>query len=245
MDRTLTIDARFEGPSDAGNGGYTGGLLAAELGAPAAAVRIHRPIPLGRALSVREHEGGLRLLDADAVIAEARVDALDVEPPEPPSLAEARDASTRFRGHGFHPFPRCFVCGPGREPGDGLRIFPGPVADRPLVAAPWQPDASHAGGGERVRPEFLWAALDCPGAFASPQPKRNVVVLGELRGTLHGEVGVGERCVVVGWHLRHQGRKRLTATALYGESGACRGLTVATWIEIPRERAGSGGSARG
>ena len=33
-----------------------------------------------------------------------------------------------------HRYPTCFVCGPERAQGDGLRIFTGPVEDKSLVA---------------------------------------------------------------------------------------------------------------
>ena len=66
-------------------------------------------------------------------------------------------------------FPDCFVCGMNRRPGDGLRIFPGPVAGLALWAAPWTPDPSVAGPDGRVRPEVVWAALDCPSGIAAAE----------------------------------------------------------------------------
>ena len=50
----------------------------------------------------------------------------DVEPVGPD---EARAAEASYAGLTSHPFPTCFACGPGRAEGDGLRIFPGRVAD--------------------------------------------------------------------------------------------------------------------
>ena len=38
MHQTVTIPARFNGPPDSGNGGYTAGVLAAALGASPAEV---------------------------------------------------------------------------------------------------------------------------------------------------------------------------------------------------------------
>jgi hypothetical protein len=58
-------------------------------------------------------------------------------------------------------------CGPARRPGDGLRILPGPVARRPLWAAPWTPDPSVDSAGGTVRPEVVWAARDCPSGLAA------------------------------------------------------------------------------
>jgi hypothetical protein len=60
------------------------------------------------------------------------------------------------------------------------------------------------------------------------------VLLGELQVELSGEVSAGERCVLVAWQLAHEGRKRRTATALFGEAGDCRGIALGTWLEVVR-----------
>jgi hypothetical protein len=125
------------------------------------------------------------------------------------------------------------VCGPERAAGDGLRIFPGKIPGTPLVACSWIPDASLADGTSAVRPEFLWSALDCPGAFSFEAADGTSMLLGELAASLRGPVSVGERCIVVGWELARDGRRHFTGTALYSESGECRGLARATWFEAP------------
>lgn len=112
-----------------------------------------------------------------------------------------------------------------------MRVFPGPIPGDDRVACPWIPDASLANDG-RVAPEFLWAALDCPGGFAFPAPDGASVLLGELRARLLGEVAVGERCTLVSRQLAHERRKHTTATSLYGEDGTCRGQSVGIWIEV-------------
>jgi hypothetical protein len=113
-----------------------------------------------------------------------------------------------------------------------LRIFPGPTDGGDLVACPWVPDASLGSADGTVSPEFLWAALDCPGAFSFPAPEQGQVLLGELAVSLLGDVVVDEPCVLVGRQLAHQGRKHRTATALFGADGACRGIGLATWFEV-------------
>ena len=228
---TLLIARRFHGPPESGNGGYVCGLLAQFIDG-AAAVRLRVPPPLSTNLEVRRAEGSVTLFDDDALIAEARSARVEIAPIEPPSYEEADAASRQFRGFGSHWFPSCFVCGPHRNPGDGLRIFPGPVEGRDLVASPWIPDSSLASVKDVVAPEFLWAALDCPGAFSFVEPTQGVVLLGELKVALMGEISVGERCVVVAWELSHQGRRHHTATALFGEAGACRGIGLGTWFEV-------------
>lgn len=128
------------------------------------------------------------------------------------------------------------MCGPARAPGDGLRIFPGPVAGRDLVAAPWTPDASLADGRGAVRPEFLWAALDCPGGWAAIVADGGgaPMLLGELAAHVLGAVRPGEPCVVMGWALGGEGRKRLAGAALLGADGAARAVAHATWVTIAR-----------
>src|SRR5205814_4453606 len=82
-----------------------------------------------------------------------------------------------------HPFPTCFVCGPQRDVGDGLRILVARLDGQDLSADLWVPDAGLAGPDGTVRPEFVWAALDCPsgiGAFGDEPADGPPVLLGRL-----------------------------------------------------------------
>jgi hypothetical protein len=178
-------------------------------------------------------DAGLELKAGDTLLAQGRRAEPTLELPEPPTFAAAERASQTFRAYDDHPLPRCFVCGIDRAPGDGLRIFPGPVKGRPLVAAPWVPERSLATEEGEVRPEFLWSALDCPGAFTFPQIERGVVLCGELAVSLTGRVIAGQRHVVTGWELGREGRKHFTGTAIFSEAGACCGYARAIWIEVP------------
>jgi len=108
------------------------------------------------------------------------------------------------------------------------------VPARNLVAAPWIPDASLAGDDGKVLPEFCWSALDCPGAFSFDAPAGTPKLLGEFAAALTGSVAAGERCVVLGWEISSDGRKHYTGTALYSESGECRGLARATWFQMAK-----------
>lgn len=231
---TIRIDERFCGPPNSGNGGYVCGCLAKHMNGDATAVRLSLPPPLATTMEVRDSETGIALHDGEVVVAQARPAELSLEAPVPPSFDEALAASRSFPGFSVHPFPSCFVCGPERAAGDGLCIFPGPIDGGHRVAGPWIPDPSLASANGTVAPEFLWAALDCPGAFSFQTPAQGAMVLGELQVKLLGEVAAGERCVVVAWELSHQGRKHQTATALFGESGSCRGLGLGLWIELAR-----------
>ena len=137
----VTIDARFCGPPDSANGGYACGLVAGAVDAPVIEVTLHLPPPLELDLSVDSTADGARLLANGKLIAEAwPLRDLAVGVPQPVGLREAEEASERSPLHHSHPFPTCFVCGPKRQAGDGLRIIPGPVEGRELVASPWTPD---------------------------------------------------------------------------------------------------------
>jgi hypothetical protein len=230
-DRTIRIEKRFCGPPESGNGGYVCGRLAAFIKG-AAVVRLEVPPPLDTELQVKEAGTGVELLRGATVVGRARPAVLSLDIPAAPSLAEAEAATKSYRGFRSHPFPTCFVCGPQREPGDGLRIFAGPLGGKG-VASPWMPDASLCDTSGKVKPEFLWSALDCPGAFSFEAPDGTPLLLGELAVSLRGTVAVGERCVVLGWELARDGRRHFTGTALFSESGECKGLARATWFEAP------------
>lgn len=232
MTDTITIARRFEGPPACGNGGYVSGRLASLLEGDVA-VRLRAPTPLEVPLEVRTTDNGCVLAHGETVIAEAGSTNLDIEVPEPPTYSEAERAMHSFRAYHDHPLPRCFVCGIDRPPGDGLRIFPGPLAGCDLVACPWVPDASLSDPDGVVRAEFLWSALDCPGAFTFPQIEKGVVLAGELAATMLHPVPAGERYIVAGWEIGREGRKHFTGTAIFSESGECCALARAVWIEVP------------
>jgi len=226
----LTVAPRFNGPPDSGHGGYVSGLVAGLFDGPVR-VRLHRPPPLGRGLAVRRQGEGVTVVDGDAVIATGAPAAIDVAPPGAVGFGEAEAAARGYPGFRDHAFPGCFACGPARAAGDGLRIFPGPVPGRDLVAGPWVPDGSLVDPRGDVRPEFLWAALDCPSGWAAIIAGAGVpTLLGELTAHLLAPVRVGERCVVMGWALGGEGRKRLAGAAILGEDGTPRAVAHATWI---------------
>ena len=217
---SLTIEARFQGPDESANGGYTCGRIAALLGGDAE-VTLRSPPPLERALAVDRTGDALRVLDDENLVAEAAPATVELDLPEPPSWDEGEAASARYPGFEEHAFPRCFVCGPDRQQGDGLRVFAGPLGDG-RFAATWQPT--------EVRPELVWAALDCPGAIAVGFPDRGETLLGRFAVHIDDLPTVGERCVVLAWPLGEEGRKLYAATALYGEDARPLAKGRATWI---------------
>ncbi|HXK16573.1 MAG TPA: hypothetical protein VNG33_02120 [Polyangiaceae bacterium] len=225
----MLIAQRFCGPPDSANGGYTAGLLAKNLQG-AVEVTLRRPPPLERELSLLVAEERARLCDGDLLIAEARRAAVELEPPPAPSFERAQALSKNYIGHTRHHFPSCFVCGPARAPGDGLRIFPGAERAGDPVAAPWLPDSSVADADGAVRQELLWAALDCIGYFAIATPDYPIALLGRMTGEIFGRVNAGARCVVVGFPLAREGRKLHAGTAIYDDDGKPLGVARQTWI---------------
>ncbi|HEY6961397.1 MAG TPA: hypothetical protein VI408_05840 [Gaiellaceae bacterium] len=213
----IVIDPRFRGPEGSGNGGYSAGLFALAHGGECVEVTLRLPPPLGTPLELSEG----RILAGDDLVAEVRDAELGVSPPDPVSFGDAEAAQEQDLGS---PFPQCFVCGHARGD-DALHIHAGEVEGRPVVAAPW------VVAEDTVGPEFVWAALDCPGAYATGVPGRGTVVLGQLTAQVERVPAAGERCVVVGRGLGSDGRKHGAVTALFTESGELLGLARALWIE--------------
>ena len=227
----ITITKRFCGPPDSGNGGYVSGMIARYVDG-VAEVTLRKPPPLDQSMSVEQDGDTVRLmLDTDC-IAEAKPSALELNIPQSPTFAEAENAVQRYTGFEDHAFPTCFVCGPDREEGDALRIFAGSVGSDGTVAAPWTPHASLADDGGNVSSEYVWAALDCPGAFAVGRFNEIVVVLGRLTVEQYRPVACGEPHIATAWPIAHEGRKYFAGTAVYTADGECCAAAKATWIAI-------------
>lgn len=224
-----TIARRFCGPPDSGNGGYSAGLLASALGG-AVEVTLRHPPPLERELSLLVNGDHAELKDGEQLVAEARRAAVDVTPPPAISFERASELSTRYVGFEKHHFPGCFVCGPARAAGDGLRIFPGHERPGEPMAAPWVPDASLADEHGKIPSAVAWAALDCIGYFAAGAPDYPVALLGRMTAEMLGDVSVGARYVLQGVPLGREGRKLHAGTVLYDAAGDVVGRARQTWI---------------
>ncbi len=226
---TITLRARFNGPPDSANGGYSAGAVAALLD-PASAVEVtlRRPPPLERALEVRVDGDTASCYDGEALVADARVTPLDIALPAPVPFDTARAAmpSSPFLDMGRHPFPTCFTCGPLRDEGDGLRVFPGHVPGTEVFAAPWTP--------RDVDPRIVWAALDCPSCapmyLGDEHPAPHV--LGRIAARIVTLPEPGAPHVIVSSGLGRDGRKFAGATAIYAADGSCLAYARATWISV-------------
>jgi len=170
-------------------------------------VTLRLPPPLDTPLRVEREGDGLRVLDGEALVAEARPAELALELPPPLSFAEASRIADARPDDADHPFPDCFTCGPAREEDDGLCLRPTPAGDGRVVA-PWRP--------AEPAPELVWAALDCPGAYAvNADFARGVSVLGRLTARILETPSAGDECVVVAWPLGGEGRRLYAGTALF------------------------------
>jgi hypothetical protein len=217
----VRIPARFNGPPGSANGGYTCGLLAAFVGGEAE-VTLRVPPPLERELEVVRADARVELRDGETLVAEAEPVSLDVDVPAPVPFAEAEAASTGYAGFAHHAYPTCFTCGPARE--DGLGIYAGPVTGRDdLVAATWTP-------AEEPAPEVVWAALDCPSGWAVDDFQREGVLLGRMAARVDRLPLPGDPCVVLGWRIGEEGRKRYAGSALTTTDGNVLARSRSTWI---------------
>ena len=230
------IRKRFCGPPNSGNGGYVCGLLANAMAEPCQ-VTLHAPPPLDTELQIVHDSDGARLLQGDTLLGSARPYQLELTPPAAISLADAEAARPRFSGYEEHGLPGCFVCGTNRCEHDGLLLHTGPVTGRDsTVACPWTPDSTLDAGDGTVAPEFIWAALDCPGYFAVRE-HAGTALLGRFAAHLERPIKVGEQLVVAGWAIAHDGRKHQAGTALYDAAGQPVGWAEATWISLQKQAA--------
>src|SRR6266566_5869912 len=102
----------------------------------------------------------------------------------------------------------------------------------PISADVWCPDETLAGSDGYVRPEFVWAALDCAGgiALANAAPSGRPHVLGRLSAGQLAPVKAGQPHVVAGWRLAQDGRKLTAGSALFTAAGQVTAAARATWI---------------
>lgn len=243
----ITVNDRFCGPPNSGNGGYVCGLLADSIGR-SAEITLRAPPPLGRPLEVIfGADGAVDLRDGETILATGRPALVDVSDIPTASFSEAEEAVRRTPyDESNHNLPTCFVCGPARAHGDGLRIFAGPLAAGPdgttdKFAASWVPYANLADDDGRVATEFVWASLDCPTAYAGLGARHlgmsgaERVLLGRMTARIDGRPKPGDHCVVVAWPTGRDGRKLFANSALLGSDGAVLAVAQATWLLVDRK----------
>lgn len=251
-DATFVIARRFRGPHDetgaTANGGYFCGRVAAAVPGPVAVeIRARAGVPLDRPLALRARDGVLEVHDGPAAIARTSTERLPaVRVPVPPSLDVALEVSSRFEaalaaGAIPHTFPECFVCGHRRAPGDGMRLFAGPLsgdgaASRGTRVAGWRPDPTLLDADGRLRDEFVWSALDCPGGWALSGAGNTGTLQVEIRQPVDGR----RPLIVMGWsepgpaEARPGSRRRYAGTAMFDARGRLLAVGAAIWVAPPR-----------
>lgn len=241
----IIIDKRYCGPPSSGNGGYVCGRLARHIPG-AAEVTLRAPPPLDTPLAtIATHDGTWELRDGTKVVATGRAANVELAHVETASLQEARAAELlALFGPHEHPLPNCFVCGPARANGDGLRIFAGPLGrhvQTPVLAASWTPDQNLAAEDGPIAPEFLWSALDCPTGFACNYDQRSgsfdktPLLLGRMSARIEARPHPGEPCIITAWPTGRDGRKRTAEAAVHDEAGRLLAVARTTWIAVERE----------
>lgn len=229
MKNHLSIEPRFCGPKNSGNGGYVCGRLANHV-SYIAEVTLRHPPPLSAQMEIVVEEESLQLTYANKIVATARPGTIDFTAPQAPDFDTAIEASKNYVGFKTHPYPHCFVCGPKRDYPDALCIFPGKTPDGKMIAAPWEPDELLSDGKGNVKNEFIWSALDCPGGLLVLEDS-NKILLGRMTAHLKHKILINEKCVVIGWLKGKENRKFYSGTAIYSESKGLCAVASAIWID--------------
>jgi len=236
MQSHLTIARRFHGPKDSGNGGYVAGRLASLVKGPAE-ISLRAPPPLDRPLPLVRNGETIELRDGDTLLANVRPATLDLEVPALPAESLVAQAATRGGSDEQSDFHQCFVCGRGRAAGDGLRVWagrvPGSDADMGIAVARWTPDPALAGPDGWLPDEFLWGALDCPGATAVLREDDDRTVLtGRMTGKVERRLRAGEPATVLAWPISADGRKLTSGTAVMDAEGRVCARALTLWIVL-------------
>lgn len=214
------------------NGGVVAGTLASHLGggsSHATEVRLQRPIPLERTLTVVRAGTTATLLDGTEVVATAS--PIDAElAHRGPVGADAARSPRPVVPVVRHPAPGCFVCGPTNR--RGLNLQPGDVEHPGVVATLWYPPPDLADADGQLPAPVVWAALDCPswygGARGAP------ALLGTIIARHRRPVPATTAVVVSGWGVRRDGRKTMAGSAIHDANGELLAVASTIWIH-PKE----------
>jgi hypothetical protein len=231
MSESFVVPARFCGPPESGNGGWTSGHLAQLVDGSweggAVTVRLRTPPPLDTEMAIsRGDDGTVEVWDGEILVAQGfPAEPLDPsQAPAPVGHPQALAAGAAYEGLVSHPFPTCFACGTGRDPADALCLRPGLLPGQArLRSAAWTPQES--------TPEVVWAALDCPGGWASGVAGSGIV-LATMTASIQDLPLVGQPHVVMAWPRGQDGRKHYTATCLYAAGGRLLAQAEAIWVSV-------------
>ncbi len=205
MREFVSIPNRFRGPANSGQGGYSAGLAASFVDGTAH-VRLRRPPPLDRRLSVDTTPEGASVLDGEAVVLVATRSDLDVFPPVDPRQLAAIFERGPQPAPSWHMAPTCFVCGTP----ESLGMHPTRIEEIGVWATAWTPQ--HLAGESELEPEIVWALLDCPAGWAttdSQRPERSFFpALVEMTVEIAHPVPLGQPVAILGW-MTSEGERRI------------------------------------
>jgi hypothetical protein len=237
---TFTIPKQFCGPPGSSNGGYFCGTVASFFDY-SVSIRLKAPPPLDTEMHIQRNSEQALVLAGKQVIAQVKRSDDPIEPAPFISFDSAAQCSEEGLAGSLinHPFPECFVCGPNRTSGDGMRIFTGPDKNQSLHAASWNAHPAWSSDGCEVDIPFIWSALDCPSsgpAFAtSIQPDSDIAyVLGTLDIRVISRPKINETYAVV--CAVDEGDERLyrTRVSLYANDSTLLATGAAIWVQVPR-----------
>ncbi|WP_417514697.1 hypothetical protein [Minwuia sp.] len=228
----IVVERRFQGPTQSANGGYIAGVLAELIDGPAE-ITLRSPPPLETPMQIVETEEGFELRHEGALVGSVKPGTFSVEIPEKPSDAAVLAALPNYRGAKNSPIPHCFVCGVKGEVGRTLRVFASPVEGHDLVAAKWEAHPGLADTEGRIPERYVFAALDCPGAYAFHDEAGVNMLLGRIAGEVTGTVMAGELCTVLAWRMGTKGRKAWAGSAVLNARDEVVASAYATWIRVP------------
>jgi hypothetical protein len=235
---TIRIEGWFQGPTGAGQGGWTArrflDRIATHTDRPMTA-SIKAAIPLETDLAVIDRHDRWELVAPDGTVIMV---ATGWEPAfadtEPVTIEAALAARHRFLDTvDEHPVPSCFSCGQLPE---SMGVHAGPLADdSDRFATDWTVPAWAVDGDGDVDPGALWAAIDCCAAWwvGWSRDRRVALTVQYAVEQLH-PLEPGATYALVGWGGDHDpewdGRKRHAASAAFDAAGRCVARSVSFWV---------------
>ncbi len=184
-------------------------------------------------MALRAVDDGFELSHEGRPVGSVKPGTFSLTIPPKPSDAAISAALPNYPGAKNSPIPHCFVCGVERPVGDALRVFASPVDEgHKMVAAHWEPHQNMADDDGLILERYVFAALDCPGAYAFYGETNASMLLGRIVGDVTGKVRAGDACTVMAWQEGSEGRKAFAGSAVLGPDGKPVASAYATWIRV-------------
>lgn len=231
MAKTVSIDHRFNGPPQSGNGGYTAGLLLEAAGPSGVwTISLKAPPPLGRDLTLVQQPDRMVLADGETALAEIAEGAFEQDLPTLPAPLLFDAGKSVFAD--AQPFDGCFVCGPARTLPDALCIYSHPIEGSDgMVAAPWSLHPGLSDDGETVAPRYIASALDCPGYYAAAAGEP--ALLGRFTIEIEDDLPARGTATVIGWAIGDKSpKKRRCGTLILDNKGKRIARAEGYWILV-------------